>query len=102
MNRHLITAWGVLRLPAAIVLCYVLREPIIDIVEQIFDVVRVTFLVIEVASTPFARLVLALVLTCLLLVLARAVARVSANARYWILLGCGIVQIGRASCRGGG
>lgn len=94
MNRHLITAWGVLRLPAAIVLCYVLREPIIDIVEQIFDVVRVTFLVIEVASTPFARLVLALVLTCLLLVLARAVARVSANARYWILLACGIVLFG--------
>lgn len=93
-HRTFTVLWSLLRLPLALLLLYSLREPAIDAIERIFDLVRVTFFAIEVLSTPVSRLALAASLVGTLLVVARSFASARRNVRFWLLLGSGVALFG--------
>lgn len=85
-NRAAILIWAVVRLPALALLLYVLRQPILNAIERQFDVFYVTVLVVDVVSTPVARLISAAGLFAVLLLLVLCVRRLGPLVSYSILL----------------
>jgi hypothetical protein len=67
-------AWGLGRTPLVLLIAFLFRVPLLDAIERAFDIVWITELVIDVMSTPVARLGL-LVGSLVVLLLAWSVVR---------------------------
>jgi hypothetical protein len=78
--------WALVRLPALAVLLYLLRHPILNAIERRFDIFYVTVLVVDVVSTPLARLISAAGLFAVLLLIVVCVRRLRPLLGYSILL----------------
>ena len=85
-SRAAIVIWALVRLPALAILVYLLRQQIVDAIERQFDIFYVTVLVVDVVSTPLARLISAAGLFAVLLLLVVCVRRLHPLVGYWILL----------------
>ena len=84
-------AWGLLRLPLAAAVLYLLREPLLAWLEPYFGLSFVTLFVIDVASTPLAR-ALCFVAVALPLTLALVASRSILGRQSWLpMLGAGIL-----------
>ncbi len=57
-SGHLRFAWLVCRIPLLLVVAYLLREPILNLIERTVDIIWVTVFTIQLASTPLTRLLL--------------------------------------------
>lgn len=57
--------WALFRLPIVFLAIYLLREPIIDLIERFFDIVGITLFAINVLSTPISRIALAILLVAI-------------------------------------
>lgn len=78
--------WALVRLPALAMLLYLLRHPILNAIERQFDIFYVTVLVVDVVSTPFARLISGAGLFAVLLLLVVCLRRLRPLSGYSILL----------------
>jgi len=85
-SRAAVLIWALVRLPALAMLVYLLRQPILNAIEQQFDVFYVTDLVVGVVSTPLARVISGTGLFAVLLLLVFCVRRLSPLVSYSILL----------------
>ena len=56
-SRAAVVIWALVRLPALAILVYLLRQQIVEAIERKFDIFYVTVLVVDVVSTPLARLI---------------------------------------------
>jgi DNA-binding beta-propeller fold protein YncE len=74
-RRLALLAWLVLRLPLVLILIFVFRGALFDAIERTFDIGWTTELVIDVASTPVARVLLAAAGALAFWLIARAGAR---------------------------
>jgi hypothetical protein len=52
--------WAVARAPLLLVALFLLRHPILDLIERTFDIVWITLFVMDVSTTPLTRALLAL------------------------------------------
>jgi hypothetical protein len=73
-RRSAALAWGLLRTPLLLMLAFLLRHPILDAVERVFDIVWITERAIDVMSTPASRFAL-FALSVVLLLLAWRIPR---------------------------
>jgi hypothetical protein len=85
--------WALVRLPALAAMTYLLRQPIVDAIERRFDIFYVTVQVVDIASTPVARLLSAAGLFGALLLLVVVVRRLPPVIGYAILLVVGAAVI---------
>jgi len=86
--------WALLRIPALLGLLFLVRRPLLDLVERYLGIERLTEFAITVLSTPLARLGLAvLTVVVLWLVFRWAHARLSAWRAYaaTVLVGCSLI-----------
>lgn len=86
-------AWGLGRTPLVLLIAFLFRAPLLDAIERAFDIVWITELVIDVMSTPLARLGLLVGSFAALLLVWSAVRRLSPLAA-WIVgsaLGAGLI-----------
>lgn len=86
--------WAVGRLPLIVLTIVLLREPIIDVIEQFFDIVGITLFAISVISTPVSRIALAISLVAIFCVCAAALASRDQRSRLIALLLVGMVVLG--------
>ena len=81
-----------MRLPGLALVVYLLRDPIVTVIETRFDILGITTFVIEVLSTPVARLAgAAAFFSACLLVIAMAKRFPSMTAYLVVLLGAGVI-----------
>jgi len=88
----LVLFWAVVRLPGLALVLYLLRGPIVTVVETRFDILAVTTFVIDVLSTPVARLAWAaafFVICVLVIAIAKRFHQVMAYLV--VLLGAGVI-----------
>lgn len=97
-------AWLVCRVPLLLFTAYVLREPILNLIERTTDIIWVTVLTIQMMSTPLTRLLLWLGVALCFLALGKIGERLSGGVRgYAASVGAGTIAaaaLGEAS--GGG
>jgi len=74
-------AWLLFRVPIFLVAAYLLREPILNLIERTVDIVWVTVFTIQVMSTPLTRLLLLLVAALGFFALAKLCERMFGGAR---------------------
>jgi hypothetical protein len=78
--------WALVRLPALAVAIYLLRQPILNAIEQRFDIFDITRFAIDLLSTPVTRFVAGLVFFIILMLLGAAVRRMGTVAAYVTLM----------------
>ncbi len=96
-------AWLALRVPLLLLAAYVLRDPILDLVERTVDIIWITVFTIQIASTPVTRLVLWAALALGFFIVGKASERLGGVRGYAASVGAGAVLaalVGEAS--GGG
>lgn len=79
--HHLRFAWLVLRIPLLLIAAYLLREPILNLIERTVDIVWVTVFTIQILSTPLTRILLWLGVALCFWLLAKIGARVFGGVR---------------------
>src|SRR6476659_6269931 len=81
-----VVLWALIRVPALVLLVYLLRFPILTAIEKQFDIFYVTLTVVDVVSTPATRLIAAVALVAVLLLLMVLARNLPARVRYPIVL----------------
>ena len=84
--RTAILLWAIMRVPALAAVAYLLRYPILEAIEQQFDVFYLTARVIEVLSTPVTRIISGMLLFVILLLIVVCLRRLRPGVAYVILL----------------
>ena len=86
-------AWGLGRVPLLLAVAYVLRHPVLNAIERVFDIIWITELVVDLMSTPLARLCLALGVFVILVGVWAAARRLGALLGYIVavLVGGGVL-----------
>ncbi|SFN07986.1 YncE family protein [Variovorax sp. OV329] len=88
-------AWAFLRIPLLLVLLFLLRRPLLDLVEEYLGIERVTYFAIALLSTPVARVgVLALAVLMLWAVSRWSASRFSAWRAYALTVAFGALITG--------
>jgi hypothetical protein len=85
-GRAGVVIWALVRVPALVLLVYLLRFPILTAIEKQFDIFYVTLTVVDVVSTPVTRLIAAVALVAVLLLLMVLARNLPERARYPIVL----------------
>ena len=85
-SRAVVLLWALMRLPALALLLYLLRHPILNAIERHVDIFFLTSFVIDVLSTPVARLISGAGLLTVLLVLVVCTRRLPPVLGYSILV----------------
>src|SRR5262245_54905790 len=78
--------WGVGRLPGLLLVVYVMRGPIVSVIEAHLDILTITRFVIDVLSTPVARVALGALFGCLCLLVVAAARRLPPLLAYCAVL----------------
>lgn len=74
--------WGIARLPLLLAGLFVLRHPVLNAIEQVFDIIWITETAVDVMSTPATRLILFTSAALGLIVLRSATRRMNPVAAY--------------------
>ncbi len=85
-TRAVVLLWALLRLPVLAWLAYVLRGPLLNLIERQFDVLSTTRFVIDVLSTPVSRLGAAAGFLAALLVIRILIGRLGPMVTYVSML----------------
>ena len=84
--RTPVLLWVLLRVPTLILAAYLLRSPILTVLERHVDIVAITRTVIEILSTPVARIVSGITFGGLLLLAVVAAKRFRPLTKYTLVL----------------
>lgn len=92
-----ILVWAITRLPLLAILVYALRYDILNVIERQFDILSITRFVIDVLSTPLARLVTGVLVAVALHVVVIGARRYRPAVAYLLTLGASGAVIMAAS-----